>query len=75
MYKDHDYSHWINSKRNKNILKYFQRDKSLRMPFTMYDDTESLLEKHLDQKKGLKKSSISKITQEEVLYKSKKPRN
>ena len=42
------------------------------MPFIMYADTELLLEKYLDQKKNPEKSSISKITQEEVLYRSKK---
>ena len=48
------------------MLKYVQRDESLRMPSIMYDDTESLLEKYLDQKKNPEKSP------RRSLYRSKK---
>lgn len=60
MYKDHGYSHWINSEKNKTIVKYIQRDESLRMPFIMYNDTESPLKKYLDKKKILKNHQYQK---------------
>ena len=43
--KDHDYCHVKMPEAHSNILKFNHEQKSLRIPFVTYVDTESLLEK------------------------------
>ena len=50
-------------KKNSNILKYNQGKKCLRMPFIIYADTKSLLEKIFSCGENPKKLSAINITQ------------
>ena len=59
--KYHDYCYVEMPKKDNNSLKYNYREKSMKVPFIIYDDMDSLLEKVIICYKNPKKSSTTKI--------------
>ena len=53
---NHDYCHVDVPEQIKSILKYRQREKSLKVPFTIYTDLESLLKKKQTRQNNAKNS-------------------
>ena len=60
--KNHDYCYTKMPKEDKKILKYNHRDKSMKVPFIIYADMESLIEKINICHNNSKKLSTTKIT-------------
>ena len=59
--KDHDYRHIEMPKKDNKILKYNHGEKSMKVPFIIYSDLESLLEKISICHNNPKNSSTIKI--------------
>ena len=59
--ENHDYCYVVMPKEDNKILKYNHGEKSLKVPFIIYADLESLLEKMNACHNNLKKSSATKI--------------
>ena len=59
--KNHDYCYVEMPKEDNKILKYNQREKSMKVPFIIYANVECLLEKMNTCHNNLKKSSTTKI--------------
>ena len=57
----HDYCYMEMRKEDNKILKYNHGEKSMKVPFIIYADLESLLEKNSTSHKNLKKLSTTKI--------------
>ena len=61
VYENHDYCHLEMSEEDNKILKYNHGEKSIKVPFTIYSDLESLLKKMNTCHNNPEKSSITKI--------------
>lgn len=61
--KHHDYCYTDIPEKGKNILKYKHGEKSIKIPFAIYVDTQSLLEK-LDTCYNKRKSSTTKVNKQ-----------
>ena len=61
VYKDHDYYYVEMSNKDNNMLKYSHGEKSMKIQFTIYVDTESLLETISTCHDNPKKSLTTKI--------------
>ena len=59
--KDHDYCYLKMPNENNKILKYNTEEKSMKAPFVIYADLESLLEKMRTCHNNPKKSSTAKV--------------
>ena len=59
--KNHDYCYVQMSKENDKLLKYNHRENSMKVPFVIYADLESLLEKMNTCYNNPKKSSTTKV--------------
>ena len=59
--ENHEYCHIEMPTKNNNIIKYNQRKKSLKLPFTIYADLECLLEKISTCYNNPEESSTTKI--------------
>ena len=67
--KHHDYCYIDTPEKGKNILKYNHGEKSIKIPFVIYVDTQSLLEK-LDTCYNKRKSSRTKVNKQTACGKS-----
>ena len=61
MCENHDYCYAKMTKKDNKILKYNHGEKSMKVPFIIYADLESLLEKMNTCHNNPKKSSTTKI--------------
>ena len=59
--KDHDYCYIEIANEDKKILKYSHGEKSVKVPFVIYTDLESLLERIDTCYDNIEKSSTAKI--------------
>ena len=60
IYENHNYCHVEMPSKDNTIIKYYQGEKSIKMPFTIYADLECLLEKMSTCQNNPNKSSTTK---------------
>ena len=62
--ENHDYCHVEKPTKDNNTIKYNPGEKSMKLPFVIYDDLESLLEKMSTCIKNPNKSSTTKTNKQ-----------